>query len=180
MDGGMRDDDESDWTAACLLTSRVTKFEAWRPGFLSDFCNWESPTNVTDMTIRSDILMGKTRDSVVIKGREHDATWVTCLFCYAWCHNLWDDGTLNIQASKQKVVWKRYGFQCPPCRKGSIAEAHTAVAVAGCLRTCTFQTQLDLLSRQGESLLGGVMVLLLSWLVWFCQYGKLAKRKLFL
>ena len=70
---------------------------------------------------------------------------------------------MTIQASKQKVVRKRYSFECSSCRKGSIAEAHTAVAVAGCLRTCTFQTQLeDLLSRQGESLLGGVMVLLLS------------------
>ena len=71
---------------------------------------------------------------------------------------------VTIQPSKQKLVRKR-------CRKGSIAEAHTAVAVTGYLRTCTFETQFeDLLSRQW-GIFAGVMI--------FCQYGKLARRKLF-
>lgn len=100
------------------------------------------------MTWRSAVIFQSAKLGIVLwlKGREIDATWVTCLFCYAWR----DCNYTTLQAKGGTETMRLSS----PCRKRSIAEAHTTVAVTGCLRTCTFETQFeDLLRHNGESLL---------------------------
>lgn len=61
-----------------------------------------------DMTIRSDIPIGKTRDSVVVKRK---GKWCNMSYMMLHVSFVMPDGTVTTQPSKQKVVRKPCGFQ---------------------------------------------------------------------